>query len=120
MQGHTNRQMTLGADAGYDDGGFLIKLESCGIDPHVPIRQGEIIAEDAKGDACRRARQRSDHECYIVSQRVRKRIEQVCDWCKTAGGLARTRFIGRDRIEMNARITTSAYNRFRMTHLVET
>lgn len=111
---------TLGVDTGYDDGGFLVELETGGIEPHVPIRRGAIVATDEKGEARRRARRYARTKGYRISQRVRKRVEQVFGWCKTVGGLSRTRFIGHPRIEMDARITAAAYNLLRMTRLVET
>ncbi len=110
---------TLGVDTGYDDGGFLVKVEARGIEPHVPIRRGEIVARDENADARRRARRCARTKRYRISQRVRKRVEQVFGWCKTVGGLGRTRFIGHPRIEMDARITAAAYNLLRMTRLAE-
>jgi len=108
---------TLGADTGYDAGAFLLALEYREIEPHVPIRQGSIKAADDRGDARHRARQRMRSKRYKVSQRVRKRVEQVIGWTKTVGGLARTRFIGRDRIGMDAYLTGAAHNLLRMTRL---
>jgi len=70
---HGLRPRTLGADAGYDDGGFLDELErEHEIVPHVPIRRGRIKAQDAKGDARRRARRRKRTVGYGLSQ-VRSR-----------------------------------------------
>ena len=56
---------------------------------------------------------------YRLSQRVRKRAEQICGWGKTVAGLARTRFIGHVRIENSALIVGSAYNLLRMTRLLQ-
>ena len=117
---HGLRPKTLGVDAGYDDGGFLVELESRGIEPHVPVRRGAIVADDEKGRARRRARRRSRTRRYKLSQRVRKRVEQVIGWCKTVGGMARTRYIGHPRIEMDAQMTGAAHNLLRMTRLVPT
>ena len=117
---HGLRPKTLGVDAGYDDGGFLVELESRGIEPHVPVRRGPIVADDEKGRARWRARRRARTKCYKLSQRVRKRVEQVIGWCKTVGGQARTRYIGHPRIEMDAQMTGAAHNLLRMTRLVET
>ena len=54
---------------------------------------------------------------HLMSQRKRKRVEQVIGWAKTVGGLARTRFIGRERIGMDAYLTAAAHNLIRMTRL---
>lgn len=111
------RPTTLGADTGYDAGDFLLALEDRKIEPHIPIRRGSIKAEDEGGEARRRARQRMKSKRYQVSQRLRKRVEQVIGWTKVVGGLARTRFIGRARIGMDAYLTGAAHNLLRMTRL---
>jgi transposase len=108
---------TLGADTGYDAGAFLLALEDRGIEPHVPIRAGRIKARTAQADARRRARQRMKTCRHRLSQRVRKSVEQVIGGSKTVGGLARTRFLGRDRIAMDAYLTGAAHNLLRLTRL---
>jgi hypothetical protein len=45
-----------------------------------------------------------------VGQRVRKRVEEVIGWCKSVGRLARTRFVGRWKIALQALSTGAAYN----------
>ena len=108
---------TLGADTGYDAGEFLLELEDRDIEPHVPIRAGPIKASDDRAEARRRARRRMRTKRHLISQRTRKRIEQVIGWAKTVGGLARTRFLGRARIGMDAYLTAAAHNLIRMTRL---
>lgn len=54
---------------------------------------------------------------YAISQRVRKRVEQVIGWNKTVAGLARTRFIGHARVAMDVLMSVAAYNLLRMTRL---
>lgn len=111
---------TLGADAGYDDGAFLNALEEADVTPHVAIRRGEIVAEDAGGDARRRGRDRMRSVVYAISQRIRKRSEEIIGWCKTIGGLARTSFVGRWKIQMQSEMTGAAYNLLRMSKLLAT
>jgi len=115
---HRLRPKTVGFDAAYDDGEFLEKIEKLKITPHVPIRKGAICATDAAGEARRRARRRQRTLGYQLSQRVRKRVEQIFGWCKTVGRWARTRFIGQERIEAEALMTAAAYNLLRISHLV--
>jgi len=52
-----------------------------------------------------------------ISQRVRKRIEEIFGWCKTVGRLARTRLIGRWKITQEVLLTVSAYNLVRLVRL---
>ena len=116
---HRLRPKTVGVDAGYDDGKFLRLLEKQGITPHVPVRSGPIRANDEAGEARRRARQRKKTLGYQWSQRIRKRVEQIFGWAKTVGRLARTRFLGHERIEAEALMTATAYNLLRISHLIE-
>ncbi|MBI1338465.1 MAG: IS5 family transposase [Phycisphaera sp.] len=116
---HRIKPKTAGMDTGYDDGEFLHELETkLKVTPHVPTRRGPIRATDAAGKARRRARRRSKTKGYAISQRIRKRVEQVIGWCKTTGNWARTRFLGHDRIENEGLIIGAAYNLLRMTRLV--
>ena len=114
---HKIMPKTLGLDGGYDEGGFLDKLEKRRIIPHVPIRPGRIVATDAGGRARQRARRREKTKGYAISQKVRKRVEEIIGWTKTVGGLARTRFVGRWKILQQTLITASAYNLLRIARL---
>jgi transposase len=114
-QGLTPR--TLGADKGFDDGSFLLELEDGGICPHVPVREGVIVSRKPAGEARRRARRRMKGTGYAVSQRLRRRIEEIIGWIKTVAGLARTRFVGRWKIGQEALMTGAAYNLLRMARL---
>jgi transposase len=116
-QRHKLRPRTLGADKGFDDGAFLSEIERQGIRPHVAIRECKIVARDASGQARRRARERMKTKGYALSQRVRKRIEEILGWMKTVGGLARARWVGRWKIAQNALMTGAAYNLLRMARL---
>ena len=92
---HQVRIATLGADAGYDAGPFLHTLEhEEKVIPHVPTRAGEIKSEDEAADARRRARERQQTDDYRISQRIRKRVEEIFGWSKTIGGLRRARHVG--------------------------
>jgi len=109
---------TVGLDAGYKAGEFLLRVEGHGSTPHVPIPGDPIRGDTPGSDARRRARRRMSTVGYRLSQRVRKRAEQIFGWGKTVAGLARTRFIGHERIESSALITGAAYNLLRMTRLL--
>ena len=54
---------------------------------------------------------------YRLSQRVRKRVEQIFGWCKTVGGLARARFVGRWKIAQQLQLSAAAYNLLRLARL---
>lgn len=109
---------TTGMDAGYKAGEFLADVQEHGSVPHVPIPPDPIRGDSPGAEARRRARRRMKTVGYRLSQRVRKRCEQIIGWGKTVAGLARTRFIGHVRIENSALIAGAAYNLLRMTKLL--
>lgn len=116
-QRHTLVPRTLGVDKGYRAGSFLVEVEKHGTTPHVPI-DARMIKGDSEGShARRRAKRRMKTVGYRLSQRVRKRCEQIIGWGKTVAGLARTRFVGLVRIENAALLAGAAYNLLRMTRL---
>jgi transposase len=108
---------SLAADKGYGAGPFLAELERRRITPHVPIPPGPIRGEHVAAAARRRARRRMQTATYRVAQRVRKRVEEIIGWCKTTGRLARTRFVGRWKIALQALSTAAAYNLLRLARL---
>jgi transposase len=108
---------TLGADAGYRDGHFLDALEQDGIVPHVPVGNGDIKGNDDASWARRRASFRQTSRAYAISQRIRKRVEEIFGWCKSVGGLARSRFVGRWKLKQQSEVTAAAYNLLRMARL---
>jgi IS5 family transposase len=52
-----------------------------------------------------------------MSQRVRKRVEEIFGWMKTVGGLRRTRYRGLDRTQLHAYWVAAAYNLLRIARL---
>lgn len=116
---HEVKVSTLGADAGYDAGPFLHTLEQEEqVVPHVPTRKGEIVGTDEAAEARRRARERQQScQEYRVSQRIRKRVEEIFGWAKTIGGLRRARHVGRWKIGQQALLAGAAYNLLRLARL---
>ena len=108
---------TLGADGNYREGAFLAALEGEGITPHVPMPAGPIRGVEPASEARRRAKRRMKTRGYALSQRARKRIEELIGWCKTIGGLTRTCFVGLWKIRQQGEATAAAYNLLRMTRL---
>jgi transposase len=117
---HKLAPRTLGADAGYRAGEFLAAVESHGSAAHVPMDDREIKGDTPEAEARRRARRRMKTVGYRLSQRVRKRVEQIIGWAKTTAGLARTKYVGHVRIENAALMAGAAYNLLRMVKLTPT
>jgi len=118
---HGLRPKTMGMDAGFDDGAFLADVEADQIVPHVPVRSNcRLRADDEAGQARRRAYRRMKTKGYAISQRLRKRVEEIFAWMKTVGDLARTRFVGRWKIRLEMLVTGAAYNLLRLVRLAPT
>jgi hypothetical protein len=58
------------------------------------------------------------HEGYRISQRKRKRIEEVFGWMKTVGMLRKTRHRGVSRVSWVFTFAAAAYNLVRMRTLL--
>lgn len=118
---------TLGSDKGYDSGPHLMALEDKGVEPHVAMKAGpvggrtalaRIHADRRPGIAARqRMRQRTKETGYAISQRCRKKIEEVFGWMKTVAGLSRTRLVGRWKIQQQMQLAAAAYNLVRIRKL---
>ena len=67
-------RITVGADRGYDTRDFVWDCRDMHITPHVAQRRHSAI----DGRTTR-------HGGYRLSQRVRKRVEEVFGWVKTVG-----------------------------------
>jgi len=103
--------ITVGADKGYDTKDFVARCRAMNVVPHVAqnINNRRRSAIDART---------TRHGGYSVSQRLRKRIEEIFGWMKTVGGFARTRFKGSDRTQLAAYFVGAAYNLLRMAKLL--
>ena len=103
------RMRTLGADKGYYTQAFLSMLRTRGVAPHVAQMERRALA----GIDARTTR----HESYAISQRKRKRIEEIFGWMKTVGGLRKSRFVGFEKTQLAAHMVGAAYNLLRMARL---
>jgi len=100
-------RITLGADKGYDTKDFVATCRDFNTTPHVACRQWSAI----DGRTTR-------HAGYSVSQRIRKRIEEIFGWIKTTGGGRKLRYKGIARNQLWAELTTAAFNLVRMARLL--
>jgi len=103
------KRVTLGADKGYDTRAFIQALRERGVTPHV-----------AQHTTKRRSAidgRTTQHEGYRLSQRVRKRVEEIFGWMKTVGGGRKLRYIGTTKNQLWATLTATAYNLVRMANL---
>jgi transposase len=108
--GHTER-VTIAGDKGYDTKDFVAALRSLNVTPHVAQNGKRRGGSAIDGRTTR-------HEGYQISQRKRKRIEEVFGWMKTVGMLRKTRHRGVSRVGWMFTFTASAYNLVRMRTLL--
>lgn len=113
---------TLGADKGYDAGDFLLALEARGIEPHVSCKSKNELdvpaADDDKGWARWHNQQTRSDAGFEVSQRKRKRNEEIFGWGKVIGGMRKMRVAGRWKIQQLADIMLGTLNMVRITRLL--
>ena len=100
------RRVTVGADKGYDTKDFVTRCRSMKITPHVARRQTSKV----DGRTTR-------HAGYQVSQRIRKRVEEIFGWVKTVGGGRKLRYTGIARNRLWWELTAVAYNLLRMARI---
>ncbi len=110
------RRITLGADKGYDVTQFVHELRDRSVTPHIAI-DGRL----SKNGVPRRTAvdgQTTRHTGYEISQRCRKRIEEVFGWIKSSAGLAKVKPRGRTRVDAAFTLALAAYNLIRLPKLL--
>ena len=105
-----SRRITLAGDRGYDTRDFVESCHALTVTPHVAQNQARPGGSALDARTVR-------HPGYAVSQWIRKRVEETFGWMKTVGGLRRTRYRGRERVQMHAYLVAAAYNLVRIAHL---
>jgi Transposase DDE domain len=110
------RRITLGADKAYDVTPFVHELRGRSVTPHIAIdghlsKTGKPRKTAVDGRTTR-------HLGYDISQRCRKRIEEVFGWIKGSAGLAKVKLRGRDRVDAAFTLALVAYNLVRLPKLL--
>lgn len=103
-----NRHLTVGADKGYDTKDFVRECRDMDITPHIARKQHSGIDERT-----------TRHEGYRISQRIRKRVEEIFGWVKTVAGGRKLRYRGVEKNQLWAEVTMAGYNLVRMAKLTE-
>lgn len=121
---HQRKPKTLGTDKGYDSGEFLQALEARDIEPHVPLVKDPCDLEDVVHskrkpgvEARHRMKERQSTVGYQLSQKCRKKVEEVFGWMKEIGELGRSRWVGRWKIKQMLEMGAAAYNLIRLRKL---
>jgi transposase len=103
-------RITLGADKAFDTQDFVNELRTMNVTPHV--------AQNTAGRRSAIDGRVTRHAGYALSQKIRKRIEEVFGWAKEIAGLGRTRFRGRERVGLAFGFAAVAYNLVRLPRLL--
>lgn len=104
----STRQLTLGADKGFDAAEFVADLRQACVTPHV-AQESRYSAIDGRT---------TRHEGYALSIKHRKRIEEAFGWAKTVGGMAQTVYRGVERVRARFVLTMTANNLARLPRLL--
>jgi len=103
------KRVTLGGDKAYDTKDFVADLRACQVTPHVA--QNNTRHRSAIDERTTR------HSGYEISQRKRKRVEEIFGWLKTVGLLRKTRHRGLQLVAWICKFATAAYNLVRIRNL---
>jgi len=106
------RRVTLGGDKNYDTRDFVDKLREAAVTPHVAQNQHERRRSAID-------QRTTQHPGYAISQKKRKRVEEIFGWIKTIGGLRKTKHRGKDRVGWMFTFAAAAYNLVRMRNLAQ-
>jgi transposase len=104
-----HRRATVGADKAYDTKDFVRQCRERDVTPHVA--QNTTNRRSAIDGRVTR------HAGYWVSQRKRKRVEEVFGWMKTVGGARKLRYVGVAKNQLWMTFQAIAYNLIRMANL---
>jgi transposase len=101
-------RVTVGADKAYDTQAFVEALRVLEVTPHIAQHTTRTSALDHRT---------TRHPGYVVSQRARKRVEEIFGWLKTIGVMRQTRHRGRPRFDWMFTFVTAVYNLVRLRTL---
>ena len=101
------KRRTIGADKGYDAAEFAAALREKNITPHIAARKG---GKSVDGRTTR-------HEGYAISQKKRKRVEEIFGWAKTVGLLRKAKVKGKAKIDWLFTMCIAVFNLVRMRNL---
>lgn len=106
-----DQRVTLGGDKNYDTKDFVAELRHLGVTPHVAQNEHARRRSAIDGRTTR-------HTGYLISQRKRKRVEEIFGWLKTVAGIRKLRHRGLELVGWMFTLAVAAYNLMRIRNLV--
>ena len=113
----SQKRITLGGDKGFDVADFIDELRARHVTPHIAVQ--DHLTKTGKRRKTRIDGRITRHPGYQVSQRIRKRIEEIFGWVKQSAGLRQSKFRGRARVNAQFTMALAAYNLIRLPKLLE-
>lgn len=113
---NTKRRKTLAGDKGYDVEDFVLELRKRKITPHIAVQ--DHLSKTGKRRKTKIDGRTTRHRGYKISQRHRKRVEELFGWTKVVAGQAKTKFRGRRRVEASFTLAMAACNLMRLPKLL--
>ena len=110
LLGQPKKRVTLAADKAYDTQGFVADLRARRVTPH-------LAQNDKRRGGSAIDQRTTRHPGYGVSQRKRKRVEEIFGWLKTVGLMRKTRHRGVGDVGWLFTFATAAYNLVRLRNL---
>ena len=104
------KRVTLGADKAYDTREIVETLRVMSATPHIAAKNATYSMIDGRT---------TRHPGYEISQRARKRIEEIFGWLKTVAPMRKTRHRGKGRVGWMFVFALAAYNLVRIRNLTE-
>ena len=101
---------TVSGDKGYDHADFVNGARELGFTPHVARNISNGRSSHVDGRTTR-------HAGYSVSQKIRKRIEEIFGWAKTVGGMRKMRVVGQLNTEGYLLYALAAFDMVRMRNI---
>jgi transposase len=102
------RRVTLGGDKNYDARECASMLRDMNITPHIAAKNADYSSIDGRT---------TRHPGYALSQKMRKRVEEIFGWLKTIGLMRKTRHRGLARVGWMFTFATAIYNLVRIRNL---
>ena len=102
------KRITLGGDKAYDVADFVEMLRAINVTPHIAAKNASYTSIDGRT---------TRHPGYEISQRKRKRVEEIFGWLKTVGLMRKTRHKGVARVGWMFTLAAAAYNLVRIRNL---
>lgn len=112
-----SKRITLTGDRLYDVWDFVQSLRARNVTPHIAV--GGHLTKSGKKRKTAINRRTTRHPGYVLSQRIRKQVEEIFGWGKGSAGMAKTKFRGTDRVEAAFLLSLSAYKLIRLPKLLE-